>query len=391
MISNIRYVVLAIAAIPFIYYFIALFSAWQFFRRTASPSTANQAFTPPVSNLKPIRGLDPDAYENFASFCRQDYPDYELLFCVGEEDDPSVPILQKLARDFPERRIRVLVGSGGTGSNDKVVKLARLVREAQHDVVVISDSDVRVGPEYLRTVVAPLADPKVGAVTCFYAPIEDKTLTDSLQTVGMFSDFYAGILVARQLDGVKFALGPTIATTRERLAGFGGYEAIANRPADDLLVGRLIADQGCEVELLRYTILTVADYGSLRALLLKRLRWIVVMRHLRPWGHFGLLLTQGLPWSLVAIAIHPSWGVALGYLGSYLFLRFAMTWTVGIWGLKQSALWKKLGLLPAWDAVAFGIWLTSFTRNSIRWRDAEYYIRDGALVPVSPANPEPAG
>jgi len=390
MIPIISDVVLAVAAIPFIYYLIALFSSWQFFRRTGPRSAANHSFTPPVSNLKPIRGLDPDAYENFASFCQQDYPDYELLFCVGDEDDPVVPVLQKLARDFPERRIRVLFGSGGRGSNDKVVKLARMVSEAQHEVVVISDSDVRVRPNYLRTVVAPLADPRVGAVTCFYAAIEDKTLTDSLQTVGMFSDFYAGILVARQLDGVKFALGPTIATTRTRLAGFGGYGAIDNRPADDLLVGRLIAEQGYQVELLPYTISTVADYGSLRDLFHKRLRWIVVMRHMRPWGHLGLLLTQGLPWSLAAIAIHPSAGVALGYLGTYFTLRLAMTWTVGIWGLKQNSLWKKLGLIPAWDALAFLIWLTSFARNSIRWRDGEYYIRDGRLVPVVPANVEPA-
>lgn len=387
MISSLRYVLLAVAAIPFIYYLIALFSSWRFFQRRAPASPANRAFTPPVSNLKPIRGLDPDAYENFASFCRQDYPDYEVVFCVGEKDDPVVPILEKLVSDFPERHIRVLFGSGGTGSNDKVVKLARLVSEAQHEVVVISDSDVRVRPDYLRTVVGPLGDPKVGAVTCFYVPIEDKTFTDNLQTMGMFSDFYAGILVARQLDGVKFALGPTIATTRTRLAGFGGYEAIKNRPADDLLVGRLIAEQGYEVELLSYAISTVADYGSMRDLFHKRLRWIVVMRHLRPWGHLGLLLTQGLPWSLMAIAIRPSPGVALGYLGAYSALRFAMTWMVGIWGLKQDALWKKLALIPVWDALAFVIWLTSFTRNSIRWRDSEYYIRDGTLVPVAQTNP----
>ncbi len=390
MISSFRHGVLAVAAIPFVYYLIALYSSWQFFRRSARRNAPNLTFTPPVSNLKPIRGLDPDAYENFATFCRQDYPDYELLFCVGEEDDPVVPILQKLACDFPERSIRVLFGSGGRGSNDKVVKLARLVSEAQHEVVVISDSDVRVQPDYLRTVVAPLADPMVGAVTCFYVPIEEKTLAENLQTVGMFSDFYAGILVARQLDGVKFALGPTIATTRTRLAGFGGYRAIEDRPADDLLVGRLIAEEGYEVELLPYTILTVADYQSLRDLLHKRLRWIVVMRHMRPWGHLGLLLTQGLPWSLLAIAIQPSAGVALVYLGTYLVLRFAMTWMVGIWGLKQQVLWKKMGLIPLWDTLAFFIWLTSFARNSIRWRDGEYYIRDGRLVPVTPSNAEPA-
>jgi ceramide glucosyltransferase len=382
MISPIRYVLLAVAAIPSIYYLIALFSVWQFFRPFIRRSTATPSYTPPVSNLKPIRGLDPNPYENFASFCRQDYPDYEVLFCVGDENDPAVPVLEKLIRDFPERRIRVLFGSGGVGSNDKVIKLARLVSEAQHDVVVISDSDVRVRPDYLRKVVAPLADSKVGAVTCFYVAAEDKNLIDSLQSIGMFSDFYVGIMVARQLDGVKFALGPTIATTRERLAGFGGYDAIKNRPADDLLVGRLIAEQGYEVELLPYTILTVADYGSMRDLFHKRLRWIVVMRHLRPWGHFGLIFTLGLPWCLVAIAIQPTVGVALGYLGTYLVMRLAMTWMVGIWGLKQDVLWKKLVWIPVWDALAFCIWLTSFSRNSIRWRNVEYYIRDGTLVPV---------
>src|SRR6202041_3528541 len=253
-------------------------------------------------------------------------------------------VLQKLAQDFPERQIRVLFGSGGSGSNDKVVKLARLVSEAQHEVVVISDSDVRARPDYLRSVVAPLANPKVGAVTCFYVPIEEKTLAENLQTIGMFSDFYAGILVARQLDGVKFALGPTIATTKTRLAEFGGYEAIQNRPADDLLVGRLIAEQGYEVELSPYTILTVADYASMGDLFHKRLRWIVVMRYMRPWGHFGLLLTQGLPWALAAVVIHPSAAVALGYLGGYMLLRMAMTWIIGIHGLRQSGLWKQMPL-----------------------------------------------
>jgi ceramide glucosyltransferase len=375
---------LGVATFPFIYYLISLYSAWGFFHRRSGPPKSE--FTPPVSNLKPIRGVDPDAYENFASFCRQDYPDYELLFCVGERDDPVVPILEKLARDFPERKITVLFGTSGNAANDKVAKLARLVSEARNEVVVISDSDVRARPDYLRTVVAPLANPKVGAVTCFYVPTEEKTLAESLQTIGMVSDFYAGILVARQLDGVKFALGPTIATTRTRLAGFGGYKAIENQPGDDLLVGRLIAEQGYEVELLPYTILTVADYGSMPDLLHKRMRWVVVMRHMRPWGHLGLLFTQGLPWSLAAIAIQPTAAVAVAYLGAYLGLRLAMTWLIGVRGLDDRALWKKLWLIPVWDALAFFIWLFSFVRSSIRWRGGEYYIRDGQLVPVT-ANP----
>jgi ceramide glucosyltransferase len=336
-----------------------------------------------VSNLKPIRGLDPEAYENFASFCLQDYPDYELLFCVDSRDAPVVPVLEKLARDFPQRRIRILFGSHSNAPNDKAAKLARLVSEAQHETLVISDSDVRAQPDYLRTVVAPLADPKVGAVTCLYVPIEVKTLTESLQTIGMVSDFYAGILVGRQLDGMKFALGPTIATTRARLAGFGGYRVLENRPADDLLVGRLIAERGYEVQLLSYTILTVPDYHSVQDLVHKRLRWLVVMRHMRPWGHLGLLFTQGLPWSLAAVAIHPTIAVTLGYLGAYLGLRLAMTWLIGVRGLRDQTVRGKTWLLPAWDAMAFFIWLVSFGRNSFHWRGGEYYIREGRLVPVS--------
>jgi ceramide glucosyltransferase len=380
--TSIGYTILAIATFPFVYYLLVLYSAWRFFRRPAAPASPGPgSFTPPVSNLKPIRGLDPEAYENFASFCRQDYPDYELIFCVGEKDAPVVPVLEKLVRDFPQRRIRILFGAASHAPNDKVNKLARLVSEAQYETLVISDSDVRVRPDYLRSVVAPLADPKVGAVTCFYVPIEAKTLAQSLQTIGMVSDFYAGILAAWQLDGVKFALGPTIATTRAQLEGFGGYRALENRPADDLLVGRLIAERGYEVRLLPYTILTVPDYGSMPDLLHKRMRWLVVMRHMRPWGHLGLLFTQGLPWSLAAIAIHPTAGVALGYLGAYLGLRWAMTWLVGVRGLRDRALRGKMWLLPVWDAIAFLLWLVSFARSGFRWRGGEYYLRQGRLVP----------
>lgn len=373
---------LAAAAIPFIYYLIALYSTWAYFHRALRTKARGAAFTPPVSNLKPIHGLDPGAYENFESFCRQDYPEYEIVFCVDGRDDPVLPVIDKLIRDFPDRQIRVLFGSGRVATNDKVAKLARMAGEAKYEVVVISDSDVRVRPDYLRSVVAPLADSKVGAVTCFYLPEDEPTFADRLQSMGMFSDFYAGILVAWQLDGVKFALGPTIATTRTRLAEFGGYEALENRPADDLLVGRLIAEQGHEVELLRYSVLAVADYASMSDLIHKRLRWIVVMRHMRPWGHLGLLLTQGLPWSLAAIAVHPTMAVAGAYLGTYLALRCAMTWMIGTWGLKQPGLWKKMPAIPAWDALAFCIWLTSFARRSIRWRGSDYLLRDGLLVPV---------
>jgi ceramide glucosyltransferase len=377
-----RNVFLGIAAIPFIYYAIAIFSSLRFFLMTSAKTAKTGDFLPPLSNLKPVRGLDPDAYENFASFCRQDYPDYEILFCVGDTSDPVFPVLERLVRDFPERQIRIVIGSGRIATNDKVAKLARLVEEASNEHLVISDSDVRVEPDYLRKVIAPLANPKTGAVTCFYVPTEESTWVQRLQDVGMVSDFYPGILVATQLDGVKFALGPTIATTRTRLQAFGGYASIENRPADDLWVGRLIAEQGYEVKLLPYTISTVADFQSLGELFYKRLRWITVMRHMRPWGHLGLIFTLGLPWALVAVALRPTPRIAASYLGGYFIVRALLTVMVGSWGLKQRGVWKKLALIPLWDGMATLIWLASFTRKSIRWRGRDYLMRNGELVPL---------
>jgi ceramide glucosyltransferase len=256
-----------------------------------------------------------------------------------------------------------------------------MVKEARNEVLVINDSDVRVEPNYLRTVVAPLRDPKVGGVTCLYVSTQDRTFTQHLQSIGMICDFYPGILVARQLDGIKFALGQTIVTTRAHLAGFGGYEAIENRPADDLLVGRLIAEQGFEVELLPYAVQTVPDYDSMKALFIKRLRWMTVMRHMRPWGHLGLAFTQGLPWCLAVALTHPG-PIGMGYVGAYLGFRVVITWLVGVWGLQQKGLWKMMPLIVVWDATAFVIWLLTFGRKSIRWRNVDYRIREGMLVPV---------
>jgi len=376
--SAITYLLLAIASFPFIYYLLAIWGALRFF---TPPQPRLNGFAPPVSILKPVRGLDPDAYENFASFCRQDYPQYEIVFCVGAPDDPCMPAIERLQRDFPQQNIRVLFGSGRVAANDKVAKLVRLANEAQYEYLVINDSDVRVKPDYLRRIIAPMEDPKVGAVTCLYVSTGEHSFIENLQTAGMLSDFYAGLLVARELDGVKFALGPTIATTRTRLAGFGGYQAIENRPGDDLLVGRLIAEQGYNVELSRYAVDTVSDYQSLGELLHKRLRWLVVMRHMRPAGHLGLIFTQGLLWSVVAVLVHPTLLTAALYFGAYLILRVAMTWIIGGYGLQQEKLWRKMPIVFCWDAFALVMWSASFLRNTIRWRGGSYYIRGGELVP----------
>jgi ceramide glucosyltransferase len=380
-----NYGILAIAAVPFIYYLLAMWSTVRFFLQSRKESQPNN-FTPPVSCLKPIKGLDIDAYENYASFCRQDYPEYEILFCA-DSDDPAFPLLEKLVREFPQCQIRLLVGSGRSAINDKVARLVRLTAEAKFDIFVITDGDVRVRPEYLRSVVSPLRDPHVGAATCLYVSTKETNLVQELQSIGMISDFFASTMVAWNLDGIKFTFGQTIVTRRASVQGYGGYTVIENRPADDVYAGRLVAEQGYEVKLLPYVVQSVADFHSFAELLHKRMRWMTVQRLMRPWGHVGLIFTFGLPWALLAVALHPTAAVALLYLGGYALCRLVMTWLVGVWGMKQRGVWKKAPLIPVWDAIAFLLWIASFARNTIRWRGVDYFIREGILVPVAPSPP----
>lgn len=380
--APIGWLILFVAAFPFIYYLLAIYSSLRFFSQRLQPNTD---FTPPISILKPVRGLDDGAYENFSSFCRQDYPEYEMLFCVGSTADPNVPVIEKLSREFPNCSIRLVIGSNPAATNDKVSKLSRLVSEARYPHLVFSDSDIRVAPDYLRTVVSPLRDSQVGAVTCLYLQTDQKSFANSLQTIGQVSDFYASLTVARLLDGVKFALGSTIVTRKESLSEAGLFAAIENKPADDMLVGRLIAEKGHRVELLPYAVRAVVDFESMRGFVAKRMRWAIVQKNMRPWGHMGLLLTLGLPWSLAAIAVYPTATVAAGYLGSYFLLRFLLTGLIAVWGLNQPSIVKQFWLIPIWDVLAALILLASFGSNSVRWRDGKYTIHNGTLTPVSPS------
>ncbi|HXX44482.1 MAG TPA: glycosyltransferase [Candidatus Acidoferrales bacterium] len=375
----VRYIILGIAAIPFIYYLLALYSTVRFFTVSKRDLEPNTDFLPPVSCLKPIKGLDEDAYENYASFCRQDYPEYEIVFCV-DRDDPALPVLENLIRDFPDRQIRLLFGSGRNAINDKVGRLTRLTAEAKYDIFVITDGDVRVRPDYLRTVVSAFRDPKVGAATCLYVSTKEVNFVQELQSIGMISDFFAPVMVAWQLGDLKVTFGQSILTTRKAVAAYGGYPVLEDRPADDVYAGRLVAEQGFVVKLLPYIVQSVADFNTMSDLLHKRTRWMTVQRLMRPWGHLGLIFTFGLPWALAAIAVHPTPAIALAYLGGYAFFRIAITWTIGAWGMKQRGLWKKMPLIPLWDAIAFLMWIASFSRNTIRWRGVDYFLREGRLI-----------
>jgi ceramide glucosyltransferase len=376
-----RNVAIVLAAAPLVYYVLATWAAVRFFRRERTRRPPE--YTPPASILKPVYGVDFDSYKNFASFCRQDYPEYEILFALNDERDPALPLIQRLIAEFPQPPIRLLIGAEHLGANHKVNKLARMVREAKYEVLVLSDGDVRVGPNYLREVVGRFADPKIGAVTSFYRAISEKNIWAEMEALGASSDFFAGVLMAEWTEGIHFALGASVATTKEWVHKAGGFEAFAGALADDYELGNRIARAGGEIVLSRETVWTMYPAQTVRGFWEHQVRWARTVRLCRPLSYLGLLFTQGLPWTVLAVLVAPSRILAAGYVLAYFTLRFAVAWTVGIRGIGDEVLRRKICLVPLRDAIHFVVWLASFGSNRIKWGKTEYAIRKGQMVPIT--------
>jgi ceramide glucosyltransferase len=378
-----RDALLLLALASFAYYLVTIIAALRFFGRRHAAALPSD-FTPPISILKPIYGLDRDTYENYASFCTQDYPDYELIFCVSDEQDCAIPVIAKLASDFPQRRINLLIGSDPLGVSDKVNKLCRMAREARHEILAVSDSDVRVEPEYLRAIAAPFREPAVGAVTCLYRGLTDGSLAANLEAIGNSTDFTAGVLVAWLFAPVNFTLGATMATTKKCLAEIGGFESLVDHFSDDYELGNRIAARGHRVELSTLPVSIVYPRQTLADAFRHQLRWNVSIRFSRPAGHLGLIFTQALPLALLAAIFAPSAAWAISLLVGYLLLRGVSAWVVGVYGMRDAGVRQHLELLPLRDAFAFIVWFASFFPQRIHWRGREFYVRDKRLVPTGP-------
>jgi ceramide glucosyltransferase len=381
-----RDALLLLALASFAYYVVAIVAALRFFRHRDAAALSTD-FTPPISILKPIYGLDRETYLNYASLCAQDYPDYEILFCVSDELDPAIPVIAKLASDFPQRRINLLIGSETLGVSDKVNKLCRMVREAQHEILAVSDSDVRVEPEYLRAIAAPFRDPAVGAVTCLYRGLTDGSLAANLEAIGNSTDFTAGVLVAWLFAPVNFMLGATMATTKTRLAEIGGFESLVDHFSDDYELGNRIGARGHRVELSAFPVSIVYPQQTLADAFRHQLRWNVSIRFSRPAGHLGLIFTQALPLTLLAAIFAPSAAWAISLLVGYLLLRGVSAWVVGVYGMRDAGVRRHMELLPLRDAFAFIVWVASFFPQRIHWRGREFYVRDKRLVPAETREP----
>jgi len=383
VLSDLRLAVLVLAAGPLVYYLLSLYCTIEYFLSLRGLPPRDDSFAPPISILKPVRGVDSEAYENFASYCRLDYPQYELVFAMADPHDPVIPVIEKLQRDFPDRSIRFVTDVPRVGENNKVNSLCRLVKEARYELLVMTDSDVRVPRDYLREVVAPFADRRVGGVTSFYRCAGGGTLAADLDMLGMCVDSVPSALVARRLEGnVQFAFGWTMATTKERLAEIGGWEAMANHHSDDFELGNRISSKGHRVEVMREPVWMVFPRERFGDFLRHELRWSIGLRNVRPAGYAGMIFTHGLPWAVLAavVAAASGWtGIAAAFVAAYLALRVGLAYAAGVWGLQDRNIASKLWLTPVRDAISAAVWFAGFFTNRITWRGLEFRVRNRLL------------
>ena len=373
---------LLFALLPLVYYLLCLYCVIGYFRGLRKIPQARSSFMPAASIVKPVRGLDFEAYENFASFCRLDYPEYEVVFAVSDPRDPVIPIIEKLRADFPSCSMRLITNVPRIGTSDKVNNLCQLVRNAKYDFLVMSDSDVRVEPDYLKQVLAPFADPEVGAVTAFYKSLSAGNVASNLDALGMYMDSAPAALVAWKIEGrLGFAFGWTMATSKKHLKKIGGWEAMVNHHSDDFELGNRIAQSGHRVALMDKPVSMVFPKGSLKEYFSHEMRWSIGLKSVRPWGYWGLVFTHGLPWAFIGAAIG-STPVAAFYLLAYLILRVGLAWLTGVWGLGDRRLAKILWLVPVRDAISFVVWVSGFFSEKITWRGLEYRVQKGRLIPV---------
>ncbi len=378
---SLRTFLLLLVVAALVYYFIAFVAGifWMWDRRRQRDLGTN--FTPPISILIPVRGADEESYETFASFCRQDYPDFQLLFGCREADDSALPILRKLKQEFPDVNFEIIISANEIGTNAKVSNLQNIFQHTIHDYIFIVDSDIKVEPDYVCRVVAPLQKSKVGMVTCLYRGTRAKSFASLLENMGLSSTFGPEVMTSRMLEGVKFALGSTIAMKRETLNKIGGFAAIADFLADDFWLGYLMAKEGFEIVISDVVVDHVPKQETMISMLKHQLRWNKAVRLSRPKGYAGLILTYGIATSFLLL-------VSLNF-SSAAWILFLLTMLVrsltavfgGVILMKDFTLLKNLWLLPIRDFIGFGVWLAGIFGNKVEWRGVKYSLtKDGKLI-----------
>jgi ceramide glucosyltransferase len=329
------------------------------------PATNSAA---PISVLKPLSGIDEGLESNLRSFFTQDHPAYEILFAVREAHDPAVGIVTALQQEFSTRPTRLIITGDPPYANAKVFSLDCMLAEARYDLLLMSDSDIRVPGNFLSSIASEFSDERVALATCPYRAVAGQSLWSILEAEGMNTEFLAGLLVARMLEGVKFAVGPTVAARRSALAAIGGFNAIKDYLAEDFVLGKFTAEAGFGVILSRNIVEHRIGSQSLRANATHRLRWARSTRRSRPLGYVGQLFTYPLAWALITCALAPKlWPLLLVAI----LFRGVAAWSTSVWILNSRAHWL---LTPVQDILSFLFWLAGFFGNTIVWRGRRYYL-----------------
>ena len=365
-----------------VYYVLCLWSALSFLReRKFHQSIAPRSFLPPVSILKPLKGIDPEIYESFRSHCTLDYPEYEIIFGVSDPDDPAVASVERLKQEFPDRSISLIVCRETLGPNVKVSNLQQMTQIARHDLLIVNDSDIRVEKDYLLRVSAPLADQNVGMVTCLYRGVAASTLGSQLEALGIGTDFCAGVLAAQNLEGgLRFGLGSTLAFRRQDLAAIGGFSALVDYLADDYELGKRIGELNKLVVLSDVVVETHLPAYDLSGFIQHQLRWFRGVRDARKGGYLGLASTFGVMWALLAgfASGFATWCLAV--LAVVLLLRFMLAFVLCRTILHDRGSLRSLWLLPFRDLIAVAVWIASFAGNTVTWRGDRFRLKDGRLI-----------
>lgn len=379
---------IAVAGVAFSigYYALGLWSAASFIRdRHELQVERSDGFAPPVSILKPLKGMDPQLYEALRSHCRQDYPEYEMIFGVSDANDPALALVSKLQKEFPHTTIQCIVCDKKLGANTKVSNLAQMLPAARYDYLIVNDSDICVSPDYLQKVIRPLSDAKLGIVTCLYRGIAAGTMGSRLESLGISTDFSLGVLVAQYLErGLHFALGSTLVFRRRELQAIGGFESFADYLADDYELARRIVERGFKVHLSEVVVDTFLQAYSVRQFVDHQLRWLRGVRDCRPAGYAGLIFTFGIPWALLALAVSSAAPWAWGLLALAVGLRLAVAVTMAAAVLRDSQVFRLLWLIPLRDVAALLLWVSSFAGRTVSWRGDTFYLKDGKLARISP-------
>ncbi len=365
--------------------------------RRSRPEALAYSFAPPVSLFKPLDGNEPNLEAHLESFFDQDYPDFELLFCARSSQDPGILTARRVAARYPQIPTRFFSTGEETYINAKVSSLALMQSAARHDIFIISDSDVRVARSYIREVVAPFAEEKVGVVTCLYRGLADHGLWSKLEASGMSVEMTAGVLTANLLEGMKFALGPTMAVRRRSVQAMGGFGVLGPYCSDDFLLGANVAAQGETVVLSHHVIDHIILNLSFGASLRHQTRWMRSTRFSRPLGHLGTALTFCVPFGLLAaiaaLAMHrPVPAAAL--LAYSVANRMILAGLIGAWGVQERHLLRTILLYPLRDLIGFTCWAASYFGSTILWRGRHYrLVRGGLMQPLvaeETTKPEPA-